>query len=338
MFESRAMLLTAPGAPLELHSRTLAAPARGEAIVRLAATSLNNHDLLGLNGLIRGALYPRVPFSDGCGEVVAVGDGVTEVQVGERVLPNFFARWIGGPPTPQALSVVYGDQVDGCLQTHGRFDAASLVLAPAHLSDIEAATLPCAGLTAWRSLMVDGKVRAGDVVVAQGTGGVALFALGVGKMVGATVIITSSSDEKLERVKALGADHTINYARENWPKRVLEITGGRGADHILDIGGPQTLPAAVRAAALDGFISVIGMLTGEEMSALPLRPVMSKNLTVKGLTVGSRADLAAFARAVSTAAYRPVVDQAFAMDETPDAVAAMSRHGRIGKLAIRIDS
>jgi len=336
MGSGRAMVLRAANLALELQDRPAPQARRGEAVVRLRASSVNYHDVLGLQGKIRGALYPRVPFSDGCGEVVAVGDDVTRVKPGDRVMPNFFAHWIAGPPTPEALTIVHGDQIDGCLQTHATFKDTALVAAPDHLSDVEAATLGCAGLTAWRSLVVDARVKPGDIVVAQGTGGVSLFALGFAKMLGATVILTSSSDEKLERGRELGADHTINYRSQDWARRVLEITDGRGADHLLDVGGPETLPAAIKAAKLGGFISVIGVLTGEEQPVFPLRAVMSKNLTVKGLTVGSRSDFDEMSKAVSAARYHPVVEQVFDLENAGEAISAMQARGHMGKLAIRI--
>jgi NADPH:quinone reductase-like Zn-dependent oxidoreductase len=332
---SRGLAVVAPGS-LELRERSLRAPGPDEAIVRLTATSLNFHDLVGVRGGLRGLPVPRVPFSDGCGEVTAVGDNVTRVKPGDRVIPNFFPRWIAGPPTPEALGVVYGDQIDGCLQTHAVLQAQSLVLAPPHLGDTQAATLGCAGVTAWRSLR-EADVTSGDTVVVQGTGGVSLYALLLAKALGARVIVTSSSDAKLERCGRLGADETINYATTpDWARRVLEITDGRGADHILDVGGQQTLPQSLRAARMGGAISVIGVLTGAEAAEVPVRAVMSKNLRIRGVTVGSRKDLEDLVRAMSANRLEPVLDSEIGLEEVPQALSRMERQGHFGKIAVRL--
>jgi len=332
---SKAMVLVGPG-ELALEARPAPTPATGEAVVRLRATSLNFHDLIGVKGGLRGLPLPRVPFSDGCGEVVAVGEGVKRVKPGDRVIPNFFVKWIAGPPTPEALALVYGDQLDGCLQTHARMSADSLVLAPEHLSDAQAATLGCAGVTAWRSLR-EAQVKAGDTVVVQGTGGVSLYALTLAKALGAQVIATSSSDAKLERCRRLGADETVNYATSpEWSRRVLEITGRRGADHILDVGGQQTLPQSLKAVRLGGAISVIGVLTGAEAAEVPVRTVMSKNLRIGGVTVGSRMDLEGLARAMSVNRLEPVLDSEVALEDVPEALQRMERQGHFGKIVVRL--
>ncbi|HSV81440.1 MAG TPA: NAD(P)-dependent alcohol dehydrogenase [Ramlibacter sp.] len=334
---ARALVLEAAGAPLRAVEREPVAPADGEVLVALAATSINNHDLLNLSGAYQGLDYPRVPFSDGCGRVCAVGPGVRGLRVGDRVVVQFFPDWLAGPPTARALSRVRGDHVEGCLQTHLRVRADAVVKAPAHLADAEAATLGCAGLTAWRSLVVEGRVKPGDVVVVQGSGGVSTFAIGLAKQLGARVIATSSSDDKLQQARELGAWKTVNYRQHPaWSDQVLELTGRRGADHILEVGGPATFAQSIRALRIGGHISVIGALTGLEASDVHLRSIMAKNATVKGITVGSRADLEDFCRMVEACAYRPAMAQVFDWLEVEEALDAMREQKHFGKLALTI--
>lgn len=334
MIESRAMVLDAAAQPLRVESRTVRAPGPGEVLLRVRATSVNFHDYVNVMGGIPRLPYPRVPFSDVCAEVEAVGDGVTRAKPGDRVCVNFFPRWTSGRPEASFMSPVFGDQIDGFLQTRAVAPADSLVHAPAHLTDQEAATLGCAGVTAWRSVVVEGGVKAGDVVVVQGTGGVSLFALGFAKMLGAVVVLTSSSGEKLERARALGADHLLNYkADPDWDRRVQELTGGRGADLVVDVGGADTFPRAVRAVKLDGHISIIGVLTGVTPE-FPLAQVMGKNLTVRGITVGSRSHFEAMNRAVTAHLYRPVVDRAFPLEAANEAIALMTSQTHFGKIVI----
>jgi Zn-dependent alcohol dehydrogenase len=211
---SRALVLERMGEPLRLVERPVPTPARGQIIVRNLATSINFHDVLNLQGVMPNVAWPRVPFSDNCGQIVAVGADCGGFRVGERVIANFFPDWLDGEPQPRYCDIVFGDQIDGFLQDHTVVDARSLVRAPAHLSAVEAATLPCAGLTAWRSVAVEARVQPGHVVVIQGTGGVALFALQFAKLYGAEVILISSSDEKLDFGRKLGADHTHNYRQD----------------------------------------------------------------------------------------------------------------------------
>jgi NADPH:quinone reductase-like Zn-dependent oxidoreductase len=334
---ARAMVLEAPRTPLKLQARQIGTPGRGQVLIRMRGSSVNYHDFVSIKRIKAGLPCPRVPFSDGCGEIIAVGEGVTRLHEGDRVCPNFFPLWQGGPPKRERLSVVYGDHIDGCLQTHPCFDESSLVVPPAHLSDIEAATLGCAGLTAWRSLVVEGKITAGQTVLVQGTGGVALFAIAFAKMFGARVILTSSSDDKLERAKHLGVDHGINYRTvPDWSTRVLELTDGCGADLVLDLGGTKTLPQAIRAAAMGGFVAVIGALSGHEPPLLPAVETMVKNLTIKGVTVGSRTDFEDMCRAIGVAQYRPTVHQIFDLEDAFAAITALETQAHFGKIAIRI--
>lgn len=328
------MEVLAPGEPLAPAHRPRRDPRRGEVLLRIRATSVNFHDYSGVHGRIANLPWPRIPFSDACAEVLDVGEDVTRVVMGDRVCPNFFPKWQGGRPSQDGLSVIYGDQVDGFLQEYVCVDAGSLVHAPRHLTDAEAATLPCAGLTAWRSLVVEAQVKPGATVVVQGTGGVSLFALGIAKMLGARVIATSSSEEKLVRAEELGADHVINYRRTpDWDQQVLALTNGRGADVVVDVGGSDTLPRAVMASAIDGHVSVIGVLSGVA-SAFPLRLAMAKNVTVRGITVGSRADLDAFCRALEATHYRPVIDSVFDRGAVNEALGLLVSQRHFGKIAI----
>lgn len=335
---SRAMQLEAPGRAPRLVDRDRPRPGEGEVVVELAASSVNNHDLLNIAGAYPDLAYPRIPFSDGCGRVVEVGHGVRWPSVGDRVIVQFFPLWLAGPPTARALSKVRGDHLEGCLQTHLRLRAEAVVKAPSHLSDVEAATLGCAGLTAWRSLVVEGRVKPGDVVVVQGSGGVSTFALGIAKQLGARVIATSSSRDKLERARDLGAWQTINYReRADWAEQVLEITAGRGADHILEVGGPTTFVQSIKAVRLGGHVSVIGALTGLQGTAVHVRSIMAKNATIKGITVGSRSDLEDFCRMIDATGYRPPVAQVFTWTQIDRALAAMGEQQHVGKLALEID-
>ena len=242
---------------LGLEERERPEPGPGQVLLRLRASCLNYHDYVVLQGQTR-VEYPRVPLSDGCGEVVDVGPGVTRLQAGDRVAPNFFPGWVGGRPTLEDWRNVLGDSIDGCAQDHLTVSAAGVAKVPDHLSDLEAATLPCAGLTAWNALIEPG-LMAGETLLVQGTGGVSIFALQLGKALGAEVIVTSSSDEKLERARELGADHSVNYrTTPEWQVAVREITGGHGADLIVDVGGRDTLARSVQAAAVGGRIALVG--------------------------------------------------------------------------------
>ncbi|WP_375383107.1 NAD(P)-dependent alcohol dehydrogenase [uncultured Sphingomonas sp.] len=320
-----------------MEERPAATPGRGEVLLRVHATSVNYHDYVGINGGIPNLPVPRVPFSDAVATIEAAGEDVT-VALGARVIPSFFPHWQSGPPTKAGQAMILGDRMDGTLQSRVVVPALSLVPAPANLSNEEAATLGCAGLTAWRSVVVEAGVRPGQTVVMQGTGGVSLFALGFAKMLGARVIITSSSDEKLERARALGADVLINYRRDpEWAAAVLATTDGLGADLVVEVGGGATLAQAVRSTKVGGHVSVIGVLTGLRSPDFPLNIVMSRNITMRGITVGNTSDLAAMCQAIELHGYRPVVDRAFDLEDAHEAVATLSAQGHFGKLAIRVD-
>jgi NADPH:quinone reductase-like Zn-dependent oxidoreductase len=296
---------------------------------------MNYHDLVNLLGLIEGP-WPRVPMSDGAGEVVAVGDGVTEIAVGERVFSTFHPDWRQGRPTPAGKRRLPGDTVDGWLQQYVCFPADALVATPPHLSDADAATLPCAGTTAWSALEVAG-VGPGDVVVTLGTGGVSLFAVQLAKLRGATVILTSSSDEKLALGAKLGADHGVNYrATPDWDREVRRLTDGRGADLVLELGGPDTLGRSVKATRMDGTVAIIGVLSGFGPAPLSVSDAMLNNIHLVGVTVGSVAAHADLGRAVTEAELRPHISHLLGWEELPEAMRLMQANEHVGKIAITV--
>ena len=318
---------------LELAERPAPEPGPSQIAVRIRAASLNFRDLLTVQG--RGGAYklPLIPFSDGAGEVIAVGDGVTRLAVGDRVCPMFFPLWLDGRPSAANRRLALGGTRPGVLQEVMLVDAEAVTRIPGHLSFVEAAALPCAGLTAWRALFEEGHVRPGQTVLVQGTGGVSIFALQFAKLAGATVIVTSSSDDKLERAKALGADHTINYrAVPEWGKAAAEWAGG-GVDHVVEVGGKDTFRQSIEAVRVGGTILVIGVLSGfAQEIALP--SLFSKNLHVIGLSVGSRKMFEDMASAIGRSGIRPVIDRTFDFGDVPEALRLMERGGHFGKIAI----
>jgi NADPH:quinone reductase-like Zn-dependent oxidoreductase len=309
-------------------------PGHGQVTVKMTAASLNYRDLATVESpLIRGRL-PLVPLSDGCGVVAAVGPGVSRVAVGDRVAPLFFQGWTGGAPTPAALATALGGALDGVAQDQVLLGEQGVSKVPDRLSDEEVACLPCAGLTAWRALMVEGAVKPGDVVLAQGTGGVSIFALQFAKAAGATVIVTSSSDDKLERARALGADHTINYrAIPEWARKAREITGGRGVDHVIEVGGAGTFQQSLQAIRLGGHIAVIGLLGGV-MKDLSVAAIFGANARIHGLTVGSREHFEAMCRAIAANDIHPIVDRRYPLEQAQAAFRAMKAGEHFGKIVL----
>jgi NADPH:quinone reductase-like Zn-dependent oxidoreductase len=310
-------------------------PGPGEVRVRLRANSVNYRDLSVVSDpAARGIALPRIPNSDGAGEVLAVGAGATDFAPGDRVAGCFFQNWIDGPCTAEAMASAMGGEIDGVLAEEANLKAGGLVKVPEHLSFAEAATLPCAGLTAWRALVAVGRLKAGDTVLLLGTGGVSIFALQFATLMGARVIITSSSDEKLARARELGAWQTVNYrTTPDWEKPVLEMTGGRGVDLTVEVGGAGTLEKSIAATRIAGTIGFIGVLAGGQVNP---RPIMSKSLTVQGIYVGSRNLFRDMNRAIAASGLRPVIDRTFAFDEAPQAYRAMQAAGHFGKLVIEI--
>lgn len=331
----RAMRLRKPGGldQLEVGTADLRPLGPGEIHVRLHASSLNYHDLIVVKG---GIPTPdgRIPMSDGAGVVVGVGDGVTEFTDGDHVVSTFFPRWTGGEPTLDSLSEVPGDRTDGYAREEVVAPATAFTRAPASYSHAEAATLTCAALTAWRSLFVEAQVMPGDTVLVQGTGGVSIFALQFAKAAGAQVIATSSSDEKLERLRALGADHLINYrADANWGVTARKLTGGRGVDHVVEIGGAGTLTQSIVACRLRGHIGLIGVLAGFA-GEVPTAVAMAGNVRISGLTVGSREQQIAMIRAIEANGIRPVIDSSFPLEALADAFRHQESARHFGKICV----
>ncbi|MFN7175558.1 MAG: zinc-dependent alcohol dehydrogenase family protein [Thermaurantiacus sp.] len=302
-----------------------AAPGPGEVRVRIRASSLNYHDYIVVVG---GIPTPdgRIPMSDGAGEVIAVGPGVDTFAVGDSVVSTFFPNWADGRPVPGGFAGVPGDGADGYAVEEVVAAATAFTRAPAGWSHAEAATLTCAGLTAWRALVTEGQVKPGDVVLVQGSGGVSVFALQLAKAAGATVIATSSSDAKLERLKALGADHLINYkATPEWGKEVARLTGG-GVDHVVEIGGAGTLPESITAARIGGHIALIGVLAGYA-GPVPTVQIMAKQIRLIGITVGTRREQQDMVRAMEATGLRPVIDSHFPLE----GLGAAFRHQESGR-------
>ncbi len=312
-------------------------PGPGEVLIRMRAASLNFVDLAVATGRYPVPRFPLVPVADGAGEVAQIGAGVTEFAVGERVVPHSKPLWIGGPARLQETRATRGVVLPGSLAEYVVLPVSALVPTPAHLNDAAAATLPIAATTAWRGLRA-ANVRPGSVVALIGTGGVSVLALQLAKAAGATVVITSSSDEKLERARALGADYTVNYRQTPaWDDAIREFTGGNGADLVIETGGTQTFGQSIKAAATGGTVFVIGFVTGMTASA-DLYAIMTKELNVQGNTTGSVADLRDVARAISAGKIVPVVDKTFSIGETQQAYALMAQGGQhFGKIAIAHD-
>ena len=312
-------------------------PGPGAVLVRLSAASINYRDL----ALIRGdygkpPLDPLVPLSDGAGEVVAVGEGVTRWRAGDRVIFAMRPEWKNGSPSRRAVTTSLGMTLDGVL-TEFRVGAEDeLVRTPSHLADEQAASLPIAAVTAWAALVTGGGLRAGESVVVQGTGGVSLFALQFAKHIGATTIVLSSSDEKLQRARALGADHTINYRRTpEWQNEVTALTGGEGADHIVDVGGTATFDRSLEALRPGGNLYVVGFLGGMQLN-LDLPNVFRRVPVIRGLSVGSIADFEAMNAAIENWKLVPIVDRVFARHELGAALDYMAAGAQFGKIALRI--
>jgi len=324
---------------LVLTERDKPHPGPREVLVKITAASLNYRDLLVVEGRYNPKIaLPLIPVSDGAGIIEAVGHGVTTLKAGDRVLPIFCQGWMDGAPDMEKLATALGADIDGVLSEYRVFPQAGVLRTPDHLSDAEGATLPCAGMTAWNAVITHGGIEPGQVVVVQGTGGVALFALQFAKLMGAVAIVTSSSDQKLERAKALGADHLVNYKTQpDWSRSVKSLTGGRGADLVIEIGGAGTLEQSLRAIKVGGTIAMIGVLTGATASAISLPLAVMRQVRMQGIAVGSRRDFAAMLRAYSTHGLRPVIDGArFSLESVPEAFQHMADGQHIGKIVINI--
>tara|TARA_R110002049_G_scaffold100580_3_gene244815 strand:+ start:3828 stop:4847 length:1020 start_codon:yes stop_codon:yes gene_type:complete len=309
----------------------------GQVVVEIRMASLNARDLIVPDrgyGRATGEL-PLIPVSDGVGEVVAVGEGVTRVALGDRVCPTYFQNWAGGEPTPERFASALGGPLDGVMADRICLSAEGVVKVPDYLSDAEAATLPCAALTAWSAVVTHGKTRAGDKVLVQGTGSVALFALAFAKMQGAHVTVISSSDEKLTRVTDMGADATINYrTEEDWARASRPLTADRGGyDNIIELGGAQTLPLSLRAVRPGGTLSMIGVLSGLNIEA-SLGPIVARQVRLQGVTVGHRDGFEAMLRAMAQHELRPLLGETFRFAELKEAMTHLRTGGHFGKTLI----
>ena len=310
-------------------------PGPGQVLVRWRATSLNYHDY----AVAQGSIITedgRIPMSDGAGEVVAAGSGVSSWNPGDKVMSLFFPDWIDGRPTPLNTQAVSGDTVDGYASEYSLVDEHALTRIPNGYSFEQAATLPCAALTAWRALIVDGNLQAGDSVLVQGTGGMSIFALQIAKAAGAYVYATSSSDEKMERLRALGADEVVNYRTDaNWGKTIAELSGG--VDHVLDVGADATLSHSVDAVAMGGQVALIGVLGG--VTAKIVMPTMFfKHVKMNGLAVGSRVMQEKMITAIETNQIAPIIDRAFAFDELAAAFRHQASGAHFGKIVVKLDA
>ena len=321
---------------LALVERAEPQPGANEVVVKFRAASLNYRDLLFVKGLYNPkARLPAVPFSDGAGEVVATGANVRKWQAGSRVCPIFTQAWIEGSLTTEKRRTTLGaGDVGGVLREYGAFDENGLVEIPEHLSFEQAATLPCAGVTAWNALIISGKVKAGDTVLTLGTGGVSVFALQFARMHGARVIATSSSDEKLEKAKRLGADEIINYKKTpDWDKEVLRLTDKLGVDHVVEVGGAGTLSKSLNAVRIGGHVAVIGVLAGA--GEFDPRSILMKAVRMQGLLVGSRRMYEEMNKAVASNGLKPAIDKTFAFEDAAAALRYMETGAHFGKIVVK---
>ncbi len=325
---------------LALVERPAPRPGPGQVRVRIRATSLNYRDLLVAEGRYRrGTLkLPLVPLSDGAGEVVEAGPGVTRVGPGDRVAGAFFQRWVDGPFGADQGASALGGAIDGVLAEEVILEEGGAVRFPPGLSFEEAATLPCAGVTAWVGLFAHGALAAGETVLAMGTGGVSIFALQLAKAAGARVILTSSDDAKLARGKALGADETVNYrTTPEWDARARALTGGRGVDHILEVGGAATLPRSLAALRAGGHLSLVGLLGGAPADRdAAASAAQGRGIRVDAVYVGTVRDFEGLDALVARAGIRPVVDRVFPFEEAREAYAYLQRGAHLGKVVIAL--
>lgn len=318
--------------------REIPQPKEREVLIKVKAASLNYRDWMTVTGVYNPKMaLPRVPLSDGAGEVVAVGKDVTRIKNGDRVAALFMPKWIDGSVTPEVAKSALGGIVDGMLAEYVAIDSEGVVKIPEHLSFEEAATLPCAAVTAWHALAEVGKLKAGETVLIQGTGGVSIFALQFAKMFGAKVIATSSSNEKIEKLKQLGADETLNYKESpDWDKRVLEITNKAGVDHIVEVGGGGTFNKSLNSVRMGGKVAVIGALSGRS-GEVTMGLILMKSINVQGIFVGSRAMFEAMNKAISLNKMKPVIDKVFSFEEAREAFKYMESGAHFGKIVIKFD-
>jgi NADPH:quinone reductase-like Zn-dependent oxidoreductase len=321
---------------LRLEAAEAAAPGAGEIRVRVRAASLNFRD-----GLVANGFFPvadgLIPLSDGAGDVVEVGEGVSGLKTGDAVVSTFHPAWLDGHMERSQLVGSPGGPADGFACEYVTRPATHFTRAPQGLTHAESATLTCAGVTAWRALVTDGQVKPGARVLVQGTGGVSLFALQFAKAAGAVVIATSSSGEKLERLKALGADHVINHREvEKWGEAVQALTDGLGVDHVVEVGGPNTLAQSLVAARTGGHVAIIGAVAGFDVDTIPFAIVQAKRLRLQGVTVGSRRDQIDMVRAIEANGIKPVIDRSFPLEALAEAFTYLRAGRHFGKVCIDI--
>jgi NADPH:quinone reductase-like Zn-dependent oxidoreductase len=320
---------------LRIEERPDPEPAAQQVLLRMRAASLNYRDLM----MVRGEYNPRqplplVPASDGVGEVIATGSGVSRVRVGDRVCPIFAQGFLSGEPTREKLKTTLGGPLDGTLAQLMVVNEESVVKTPPGLSDVEAACLPCAGVTAWSALVTHGSLEPGQTLLTLGTGGVSIFALQIAKAMGARVIVTSKSEEKLARAKELGADHVINYASTpDWGKAARDLTNGLGVDHVIEVGGGGTIEQSIKAVKPGGSVSIIGALAGPK-SQLNLLPVLMQNIRLQGVFVGHRESFEGLVSAVEQNRIRPAVDRVFGFAEAANALRHLAEGAHFGKICL----
>ncbi|WP_373230988.1 NAD(P)-dependent alcohol dehydrogenase [Cohnella sp.] len=316
--------------------RPVPTPGPGEVLIRMRAVALNSRDLGVIDGFYNPNLTtPLIPVSDGVGEVIALGEHASKFQVGERVCGIFTQSWTVGEPTKENWVTSLGSPLDGLLAEYTILPEDGLVRVPGHLTDEEAATLPCAGVTAWHAIVEEGKVKAGDTVVVQGTGGVSLFALQFAKLQGAKVIVTSSSDEKLNRAISIGADYGINYKQTvDWDKAIVDYTQGRGADHIVDLGGASTVNRSIAALKVGGQISIVGILSGASVEDFAIVPAILRKARLQAINVGSRVMFENMNLVIEQHALHPVIDSVFPFARAVDAIQHLAKNSYFGKICI----
>ena len=317
---------------LKVMDRPKPTPQAGQVTVRWHATSLNFHDYLVAIG---GIPVPteRIPMSDGAGEIIALGEGVTSWNIGDKVMSLFFPNWIDGPATYRKMKAISGETVDGFITEMSCISANSLTRIPKGYSFAEAATLPCAALTAWRGLVTEGKMKSGDTVLIEGTGGMSIAALQIAKAGGATIIATTSSPEKAERLKEMGATNVINYREDQkWGKTIFRLTGG-GVDHVLDVGGGSTMNQSIEAAKIGGSIISIGIL-GDRKGEITFPKLFFKQLTLKGIAVDSKSSQDDMIKAINQSGYKPILDKSFAFDQLADAFRYQESGKHFGKIVL----
>lgn len=316
--------------------RNIPVPGTGEVLIKMRAVSLNYRDLGVIDGFYNPNLVlPLIPVSDGVGEVVGLGEHAERFKLGERVSGIFNQKWISGELTQEDLVSTLGNPLDGLLAEYVVLNEKGLVRVPDHLSDEEAASLACAGVTAWHAISEEGNIKQDDTVVIQGTGGVSLFALQFAKQRGATVIITSSSDDKLERAKSLGADYGINYkTTPEWDQEVLGLTHGRGADHVVDVGGAATLNQSIRALRIGGQISMVGILSGISVEGFDIVAALMRMARLQAINVGSRDMFESMNQTIEQHRLRPVIDRVFPFEQTVEALRYLAKGIHFGKVCI----